>query len=508
MSTAGRGSSKSAGLDLRRAVQVLTTGETGAQQRGSGYRVATDAVLTAAHVVHDASSVRLRFFTDHGQTTELPGKQVWIDPVVDIAVLRIECGPDTSGPLTADVPPVRFARITEVVACEALGFPRFKMRRDPTSAGGGHPMLYRDSHHARGTTTPFADVRQGTLELSLRAPEYDIDRNRSPWEGMSGAVVWSGGCLIGVVSEHHRTDGLGTLAASRVDRWHQLLSPARIRELNELIGLPANAAQLEQLPPPQSKRDRSGGVPGPPGQRARKANTGQIRPGRGRHSINRLYLVAGVALCIMGVLIYSLYGTSASKPSKSPTTTASVNQSTSASSLLSTAFEDDAGAIFLQVYSDIVPCSQTTSSTALQARWKGNGCTTATVGDYLEQSRTTGGSAPIMVSIEVISFPSVTDASLAYGYVYGGNYPSTLWCPLNGVGHTPCTEENKINPKTEEGGAFRHVDKYIIWTTSLRTDLSSASNVHNGVVAAGWAGAYACGPVQDRGGSSHIISWS
>lgn len=253
MSTAGHGPAESAGLDLRRAVQVLTTAETGTQRRGSGYRVATDAVLTAAHVVHDALSVRLRFFTEDGRTIELPGERVWIDAAADIAVLRLERGPDVHGVLAGHVPPLRFARITEVVGCEALGFPRFTRRRDPASAGIGPVVVYRDSHHARGTTTPLAGVRRGTLELSLRAPEYDVDRDRSPWEGMSGAVVWSGGCLIGVVSEHHRADGLGTLAASRVDRWHQLLPPDRIRELNGLIGFPTSVEQLEKLPPPQSE---------------------------------------------------------------------------------------------------------------------------------------------------------------------------------------------------------------------------------------------------------------
>ncbi|MEL5956619.1 NACHT domain-containing protein [Streptomyces sp. CLV115] len=251
MSAAERRLSARSGLDLRRTVQVLTSTETGTQRRGSGYRVAADAVLTAAHVVQDALSVRLRFFTEDGRTTELPGERVWIDASADIALIRLERGPD-SGP-AGHVPPVRFACITDVVECEALGFPRFTMRRSPASAASDPPTVYRDSHHARGTTTPLAGVRRGTLELALRAPEYDVDRERSPWEGMSGAAVWSGGYLIGVVSEHHRADGLGTLAATRVDRWHQLLQPDRIRELSELIGLPVDAAQLERLPPPQSE---------------------------------------------------------------------------------------------------------------------------------------------------------------------------------------------------------------------------------------------------------------
>ncbi|MFF2652683.1 trypsin-like peptidase domain-containing protein [Streptomyces sp. NPDC058045] len=253
MSATEGGYSAATGLDPRRAVQVLATAETGARRRGSGYRVTADTVLTAAHVVRDAPSIRLRFFADGGRTSELPGVRVWLDVEADIAVLRIEHGRGAGGPLAAEVPPVRFARVTGVVECDALGFPRFKLRREPASDGSGPPVAHRDSHHARGTTTPLSNVRQGTLELSLRAPQLGADRDRSPWEGMSGAAVWSGGCLIGVVSEHHHADGPGTLAASQVRRWYEVLAPERLRELHELIGLPVGAGQLEQVPPPRSE---------------------------------------------------------------------------------------------------------------------------------------------------------------------------------------------------------------------------------------------------------------
>ncbi|TJZ57368.1 serine protease [Streptomyces piniterrae] len=239
-----------AGLELRRVVQVLTELRAGAARRGSGYRVSGDAVLTAAHVVSDAESVQLRFLTEDGDITELPGEPVWADSTADIAVLRIAGDPSPGGSATAEVPPVRFGRVTRPVDCEALGFPRFKLRPDAASADGADPTWYRDSHHARGETTPLSNLRAGSLEISVDPPEYDPERGRSPWEGMSGAAVCSGGCVIGVVSEHHRSDGLGRLAASQVKRWYRL-TQAQIDELNELIGLPAHADELTQLPPPQ-----------------------------------------------------------------------------------------------------------------------------------------------------------------------------------------------------------------------------------------------------------------
>ncbi|WP_285229387.1 trypsin-like peptidase domain-containing protein [Streptomyces benahoarensis] len=223
-------------------VQILTERSAGAPWRGSGYRVSDGAVLTAAHVVSDAASVRLRFVTEDGGTAELPGEPVWTDTGIDVAVLRIVDG--TGLPGGPSVPPVRFARITAPVACEALGFPRFRLRRDPaaTERAGSR---YRDTHHARGSATPLSYLRAGLLEITVDGPGHDPDH--SPWEGMSGAAVWSDGCVIGVVSEHPEGDGPGRLAASRVERWYPLPEDRR-DALHGLIGLPAGADALTALP--------------------------------------------------------------------------------------------------------------------------------------------------------------------------------------------------------------------------------------------------------------------
>ncbi|WP_052230287.1 NACHT domain-containing protein [Streptomyces sp. CT34] len=249
MSSADDTASDLGGLDPRRAVQIITTLRAGPVQLGSGYRVSGDAVLTAAHVVNDAVSVVMRFITEDGGTAELPGEPVWSDSAVDIAVLKITSRASTGESCAAEVARVQFARITQRVDCEALGFPLFKLRADTASPAPEAPRRFRDSHHALATTTPWSDLRAGSLEISADppgAPEPD----RSPWEGMSGAAVWSGGYVIGVVSEHHRADGWGRLAASQVKRWYGRLTPAQISELNDLIGLPRSAYELMEQPPP------------------------------------------------------------------------------------------------------------------------------------------------------------------------------------------------------------------------------------------------------------------
>ncbi|MFD5254724.1 NACHT domain-containing protein [Streptomyces bobili] len=237
------------GLDPRRAVQVITTRGAGPGGRGSGYQVTGNLVLTAAHVLCDATSVQVRFLTEDGGTREVDGKPVLADSASDVALIRFADDPSAGGLSADEVPPVRFARVMRTVDCEALGFPRFRLRAGTESPDHGEPVWYRDSHHARGDTSPLSYMRTGRLEITLKSsPEYDPDRGRSPWEGMSGAPVWSGGCVIGVISEHHRPDGLGTLAAIPVECWFKDLAPARIKELGELIGLPARADQLERIP--------------------------------------------------------------------------------------------------------------------------------------------------------------------------------------------------------------------------------------------------------------------
>ncbi|ANZ20566.1 putative NTPase (NACHT family) [Streptomyces noursei ATCC 11455] len=251
MTPAPSGTGEPAGLDPARAVQIITTRPSGAGRRGSGYRMTGDVVLTAAHVIGDAASVQVRFVHQDGSVRDVPGETVWADVPADIALLKIADGAGPDERYAVEVPPVRFARVGQPVDCAALGFPRFKLRRDAASPERDPLASYRDTHHALGQAVPLSNQRQGTLEIArLAAPEHDQAPDRSPWEGMSGAAVWSEGCLIGIVSEHHRSDGLGRLTARPVHRWYAGLSPARIGELGELIGLPPDADRLDRLPRP------------------------------------------------------------------------------------------------------------------------------------------------------------------------------------------------------------------------------------------------------------------
>ena len=240
----------SAGIDPERVAElIVTTRGQGPDRRGSGYRITAEAVLTAAHVVAGATGVRVRFDADRSGEWAAEGRVAWSDPEVDVAVVAITPRPQDEG----RVEPVGFGRVAErdaVLECSAMGFPLFKLRDDPVPAEGGMPSKYRDSAHAVGTIAVLSNRREGTLEVSVPAPERDPDPRRSPWGGMSGAAVWSAGRVIGLVAEHHRSDGLGRLAATRVDRWYERLSPSQLRQLRDLTGLPARADDLRDVVPP------------------------------------------------------------------------------------------------------------------------------------------------------------------------------------------------------------------------------------------------------------------
>jgi hypothetical protein len=69
---------------------------------------------------------------------------------------------------------------------------------------------------------------------------------------MSGAALWAGGRVVGVVSEHHPADGAARLAAARIDRTPDRLDPAALSALRDLLpSLPERSALLPDVTAPE-----------------------------------------------------------------------------------------------------------------------------------------------------------------------------------------------------------------------------------------------------------------
>ena len=127
-------------------------------------------MLTAAHVVRDAARVRVRFNADRPGEWLTDGRVDWSDPGIDAALVTITARPQDERQVSL----VGFGRVAErdaVLACSAMGFPRFKLRDDPAMPlDDGSPSQYRDSVHAVGTIAVLSNRREGTLEVSVAPP--------------------------------------------------------------------------------------------------------------------------------------------------------------------------------------------------------------------------------------------------------------------------------------------------------------------------------------------------
>jgi hypothetical protein len=151
-----------------RVAEIIVTLDGEARRRGSGYRVGPAAVLTAAHVLEGAVSVRVRFDAD------LPGEWIteviscWSDPQSDLAMLTI--APRRGEPAVAVARYGRISARAAVLAAQAVGFPRFKLKTDD-----GDRSVYRDSHQADGSVAVLSNRREGTLEVTVPPPERDPD---------------------------------------------------------------------------------------------------------------------------------------------------------------------------------------------------------------------------------------------------------------------------------------------------------------------------------------------
>ncbi|SCK20761.1 serine protease [Streptomyces sp. WMMB 322] len=218
-----------------RVAEVIVSRDSAKDSRGSGYLIAPGLVLTCAHTVENASGIRVRFNAGRQpHEREFDAATAWHHARIDIAVLTIGS--------QEPVPSESFARIgdqTVRLPCEAKGLPLFKLVH---AAAGGR---FRDVDHVHATCAPHANSRARTLNLRVEdPPDPDADPRHpdeqhgeyKPWAGMSGAVVFSAGRIIGVVTEHHKAEG-GRLTASRVDAWKDLIGDEdELRRLEALLG--------------------------------------------------------------------------------------------------------------------------------------------------------------------------------------------------------------------------------------------------------------------------------
>jgi len=239
--------------DSRNVAQIRVTSSTQSPRRGSGYRVGRDLVLTAAHVVINADQISLTFDAD------LPSQWTVGAEVAacsgDLALLQIDPPSELGVQEHA-----RFGRVGSRVATvrfEALGFPAWQLRSDAQAPDSqNNPGRYRDAAQVSGSFPTRSSWREGMLELLVDRPPKAMDLAGDPrlagieseWDGMSGSAVWAEGRIIGVVSAHVRSEGLGHLRATRLDQLYRQ-SDESSQKFRDYLRLPASIDALIDVIP-------------------------------------------------------------------------------------------------------------------------------------------------------------------------------------------------------------------------------------------------------------------
>lgn len=205
------------GLDERRVLRTAVSLAQGDDlcSFGSGYLIADGLILTAAHVLERTAGMAAR----EGEPAEVacldgewrPAIVAWVDPRRDVAVLR--CSDLRAGSGT------RWGRLigSDPVDWGAVGFPHASLDAETG----------RQPEHAFGRTSPISERPAGRLALTVESRE--AMNSDSPWAGLSGAAVFSGEHLIGVI-----TTDPGTYARSLEGRRAEDFCDDR--ELAKLLG--------------------------------------------------------------------------------------------------------------------------------------------------------------------------------------------------------------------------------------------------------------------------------
>jgi len=203
---------------------------------GSGFFVGTRLVLTALHNVDGQGEllVRVHGKEEHPAIVSLKG-----DKDMDLAVLEIS-------DVAVDVPPLRYGAVDRSVAavverCWAIGYPRLKVLGHER----GKPKPPPSSAHVNGEIPTGEYLGQQLLTLQVRNSPRPQPQG-SEWEGMSGAVVFSGDYIVvGVITDHHLPEGESALTIVPITAL-DLLPEAEATKWWKLLGMDHQA--LVRLP--------------------------------------------------------------------------------------------------------------------------------------------------------------------------------------------------------------------------------------------------------------------
>jgi hypothetical protein len=190
-----------------------------AEYEASGYLIAPGLVLTSWHVVQSHQQITVRIGQDKHEGTdafqERTAYLLWPtnEPQkgFDFALLRIE--PTNSG----DAPVTWISLPTEgEIKLSGIGFPNLRI----FDAESENTIPRRDTHEVHGVVscgTFQRQMREGTaiFELELSRKPLNLS-SPEDWGGMSGAALFAGNYLAGIVTKAYDNRILGFIPVSRL----------------------------------------------------------------------------------------------------------------------------------------------------------------------------------------------------------------------------------------------------------------------------------------------------
>ena len=238
------------GIPSDRVVAVVAHLDTGRVQIGSGYLVAERLVLTARHCTLDNKTGRpakLLRVTRRSDGVNMPVSL--IAAALDVAVLRVAANAPWVPPIASEPP--RFGKVDrnrsrQLHGCQAVGFPLWQL--DPRDQ-------QRNAAELHGSIRATEDIESGLMVMrdpllsDVAVPDTvhrEDQTERSPWGGLSGALVFYHGMALGLVIEHHPRQGPAAITILPAERF--AAPPADgdpdLLKLTAVLGLPP----AEELP--------------------------------------------------------------------------------------------------------------------------------------------------------------------------------------------------------------------------------------------------------------------
>lgn len=244
------------GLEPRRVVEVISTGDNSTKIYGSGYRIGGRLVLTASHLVNCVrTDCQVRWYAqnaDFGEEkdkVDTQAKVVWKNSDLDIALIELPQTIPKEEPIALGKLPK--GKKGEEITFKICGYPRLGVIQKIAN------RLNFSGTINLGDSTLWLRIQEPlnsewTAARVLQEINQDAEKPRSEWEGMSGAAVICDGCVVAVQSQHQnplQPNFIEATPLSKVydddDQWRQLLNDHGINPELEIVRLVSLDGQAE-----------------------------------------------------------------------------------------------------------------------------------------------------------------------------------------------------------------------------------------------------------------------